>query len=530
MFCIHCGKEIADDSQFCGFCGKSQAQNAQPDASSTNSMPPQTPVSHPSVDRRPKQKSKLPLIAGIAVAVIAIIAAVIFLSGKSGSTKTAATDSFLDFQIGGKTFTLGKSTLNDVQKAIGNVDQDMLELGMVFSEDSGMAFMSIADNGIVDMVTSESPDVSFYQGVKVGMSKQELEKRLDSPSVTEGSSKDAWTYDRTGKLLSEANSSEAVCIIIVEYETGSTVTTLGAQYYEDGLEAAYGGDWDFGDSLDYGSTADNSSAATPSANVPSTPESTAKNGQNYPSWCSGVYYGEDGASELSFSDSSTPISFELYLDGIGFFDCTGNELSHPDTLWESQVSFASSDGSFKGILSYSASGGEPWVELEVTLADFVLNRYGKISFYRTCSSDDQAADSSIVDSPYNDFTVYGYTYSEAIEQGWSDTFEEIANQMGSEGIDPMSRFMWFIEDCDKTYFTRDDLDGFDKEMAMLARNAPYAHEGRMFSNETIQEFFWNWKWYDGYIAPDSFQESALNEYEKANKELVMAYEKEMGYK
>ena len=52
----------------------------------------------------------------------------------------------------------------------------------------------------------------------------------------------------------------------------------------------------------------------------------------------------------------------------------------------------------------------------------------------------------------------------------------------------------------------------------------------MFTNETIQNFFLNWKWYVGYVAPDAFQETTLNDYEKANKELVMNYEKEMGYK
>ncbi len=132
--------------------------------------------------------------------------------------------------------------------------------------------------------------------------------------------------------------------------------------------------------------------------------------------------------------------------------------------------------------------------------------------------------------PLDDFTIYGYSYREALTQGWGDEFAEIASQMGSEGTDPMSRFMWFIDDCDKMYFTREDLEGFDKDMAMLCRNAPYAHEGRLFNSEMIRDFFCNWKWYVGYIQPDAFQETSLNAYEKANKELVMAYEKEMGYK
>lgn len=33
MFCSHCGKEISDDSQFCGFCGKSLDSRVRPTTS-----------------------------------------------------------------------------------------------------------------------------------------------------------------------------------------------------------------------------------------------------------------------------------------------------------------------------------------------------------------------------------------------------------------------------------------------------------------------------------------------------------------
>ncbi len=143
--------------------------------------------------------------------------------------------------------------------------------------------------------------------------------------------------------------------------------------------------------------------------------------------------------------------------------------------------------------------------------------------------DDPAVEEPPVDSKYDAFTVYGYSYREAIDQGWADEFEEIADQMNPEGTDTMSRFMAFIDGCDKKLFTRDDLEGFSKEMAMLARNAPFAHEGRKFDMEVIRTFFQKWKWYDGTIAPDAFEDSLLNGFEKANIDTVWAYEKEMGY-
>lgn len=102
--------------------------------------------------------------------------------------------------------------------------------------------------------------------------------------------------------------------------------------------------------------------------------------------------------------------------------------------------------------------------------------------------------------------------------------------MGSEGLDPMSRFLEFVDSCDTMYFTREDIEGFDKDMAMFCRNAPYAHEGRKFKSDTVREFFNNWKWYYPYIEADAFQETMLNDCERANKDLIVAYEKEMGYK
>lgn len=96
--------------------------------------------------------------------------------------------------------------------------------------------------------------------------------------------------------------------------------------------------------------------------------------------------------------------------------------------------------------------------------------------------------------------------------------------------DPNARFLDFVQNCDNQYFFRSDLDGFDAQMAMLARNAPYAHAGRKFNNDTVRAYFEGFYWYYPLIEPGEFSDTMLNAYEKANMELVAAYEKEMGYK
>ena len=52
----------------------------------------------------------------------------------------------------------------------------------------------------------------------------------------------------------------------------------------------------------------------------------------------------------------------------------------------------------------------------------------------------------------------------------------------------------------------------------------------MFSDEVLQEYFNMKDWYDPWISPDDFQESMLNDYEIYNRDLIVEYEKEMGYR
>ena len=92
------------------------------------------------------------------------------------------------------------------------------------------------------------------------------------------------------------------------------------------------------------------------------------------------------------------------------------------------------------------------------------------------------------------------------------------------------RFLYFVDNCGAEYFDRTDLTGFDANLARLARNAPYAHAGRKFQDDTVRGFFEQFDWYYPVIEPSAFQETMLNDCETANKNLVIKYEREMGYK
>ena len=78
--------------------------------------------------------------------------------------------------------------------------------------------------------------------------------------------------------------------------------------------------------------------------------------------------------------------------------------------------------------------------------------------------------------------------------------------------------------------TRADLKGFSKKKLKLARNEIYARHGRLFTDEFLQDYFNSKDWYEGYIESEDFDESVLNEYEISNRDLIVEYETDMGYR
>lgn len=74
------------------------------------------------------------------------------------------------------------------------------------------------------------------------------------------------------------------------------------------------------------------------------------------------------------------------------------------------------------------------------------------------------------------------------------------------------------------------MEGMSAEECKLARNEIYARHGRKFNDEELQAYFDACDWYEGTIEPDDFQESILSETEIANKDVIVEYEKEKGYR
>ena len=86
---------------------------------------------------------------------------------------------------------------------------------------------------------------------------------------------------------------------------------------------------------------------------------------------------------------------------------------------------------------------------------------------------------------------------------------------------------YFIENCDLLYFTEADIQDFDLEMCLYARNAVFAKSGRKFQNQELQAYFERYSWYVPSVEPEDFTNDMLNRKQLANVELVQNLEQKL---
>lgn len=114
---------------------------------------------------------------------------------------------------------------------------------------------------------------------------------------------------------------------------------------------------------------------------------------------------------------------------------------------------------------------------------------------------------------------YDENYEERIEKDDNEAEEAASEQEG-----------YLLPDSDKRMISKKDLEGFDAEQCRIARNEIYARHGRKFKDKELQEYFDSCDWYEGTVEADKFQDSVLNDYEVANRDTIVKYEKEKGYR
>jgi hypothetical protein len=113
------------------------------------------------------------------------------------------------------------------------------------------------------------------------------------------------------------------------------------------------------------------------------------------------------------------------------------------------------------------------------------------------------------------------------ESGASATVSEVSDEEDTE-VETNNGYVF--QDSDKKLLTQADLSGLSAQECKIARNEIYARHGRKFKDAELQAYFDALDWYEGTIDPDDFDESLLNDIEIANKNLIVAYEEDKGYR
>ena len=114
--------------------------------------------------------------------------------------------------------------------------------------------------------------------------------------------------------------------------------------------------------------------------------------------------------------------------------------------------------------------------------------------------------------------------------------ESVAPVSAAQAEDPEAEEAEVGEDgfifpnSDTEYLSKADLEGLTKEECQIARNEIYARHGRKLKGEALQKHFYSCDWYEGTISPSKFSESVLSDIEIANRDLIVEYEEENGYR
>ena len=72
----------------------------------------------------------------------------------------------------------------------------------------------------------------------------------------------------------------------------------------------------------------------------------------------------------------------------------------------------------------------------------------------------------------------------------------------------------------KQYYTKENFENEPKLVIHVAKNEIYARHGYIFKNEDLYNYFMGCVWYNPTCKAEDFDDSVLNEYEKANLEIL----------
>jgi len=84
---------------------------------------------------------------------------------------------------------------------------------------------------------------------------------------------------------------------------------------------------------------------------------------------------------------------------------------------------------------------------------------------------------------------------------------------------------FIIIDSHLRYITYVELESLSLWQLTVARNEIFARHGRIFVREDLRIHFESTSWYNGHVLPDDFSFDILNNFERANIDLIQEWER-----
>ena len=115
---------------------------------------------------------------------------------------------------------------------------------------------------------------------------------------------------------------------------------------------------------------------------------------------------------------------------------------------------------------------------------------------------------------------------EAEQEAQQQAEQEAQQQAEQEAQQQYVNNYYIIPDSGSRYLSRSELEGYSTYDLYLARNEIFARYGRLFNNQDLQNYFWSQAWYNGYIAPESFDGAWMSDVDRQNATLMRQIEEE----
>ena len=134
--------------------------------------------------------------------------------------------------------------------------------------------------------------------------------------------------------------------------------------------------------------------------------------------------------------------------------------------------------------------------------------------------------------PENKWSYFTLEEGKDLYEMYHDDYDEDSDDYSYNDEDDYSSTDYILLNSDERYIDKSELSSLGQWQLRLARNEIYARYGYSFEDEELRRYFLNKSWYeeDSSINKDTWSDDCLNEYEKANRDLIVSYEEEMGYR